>query len=189
MTTTQRTRPSYPQFEQLFQRSRSRAYKLAYRLIGNATEAEDITQDAYVCAWQHFARFDASRSFESWLFRIITNRVIDFRRRQKRRQVYSLDAPMQEGDSPPLGDLLPAPHSDPEQIVMGPIPEERLQAALCALPDTYRRALLLCSVEERSYQEIADTMRCSLGTVRSRIHRGKHLVRRTLEHKTDPEGV
>src|SRR5690349_10578350 len=98
MTTTQTTLSSQPEFEQLFKRSRQRAYNLAYRLTGSAVDAEDVTQDAYVRAWQHFDRFDASRSFEKWLFRIIANRVIDLKRRQKRVPMVSLDTPLPEAE-------------------------------------------------------------------------------------------
>ena len=173
---------SQRQFEQLFQRSQRRAYNLAYRLTGNATDAEDVTQDAYVRAWHNFDSYDASRSFEGWLFRIITNRVIDLRRRQKRVPMYSLDTPIQgDDDGQPLAHEFAAPDSDPEHIVVGPVMEERLQQALAALPTDYRAAILLCDVEQRSYQEIAEMMGCAIGTVRSRIHRARVMLRRQLE--------
>jgi RNA polymerase sigma-70 factor (ECF subfamily) len=173
---------SQHEFEQLYQRSHRRAYNLAYRLTGNATDAEDVTQDAYVRAWHNFDSYDSSRSFEGWLFRIITNRVIDLRRRQKRVPMYSLDTPVQgDEDGQPLAHEFAAPDSDPEQIVIGPIMEERLQEALAALPDDYRTAILLCDVEQRSYQEIADTMHCAIGTVRSRIHRARVMLRKHME--------
>lgn len=174
-------------FEHLFQRSQRRAYNLAYRLTGNAADAEDVTQDAYVRAWHNFDSYDATRSFEGWLFRIITNRVIDLRRRQKRVPMYSLDSPIQgDEDGHPLAHEFAAPDSDPEQIVVGPVMEERLQRALAALPTDYRTAILLCDVEQRSYQEIADRMRCALGTVRSRIHRARVMLRKRLEASTEP---
>jgi len=170
------------QFEQLFQRSQRRAYNLAFRLTGNATDAEDVTQDAYVRAWHNFDSYDANRSFEGWLFRIITNRVIDLRRRQKRVPMYSLDSPIQgDDDGQPLAHEFAAPNSDPEQIVVGPVMEERLQIALASLPVDYRKAILLCDVEQRSYQEIADQMHCAIGTVRSRIHRARVMLRKRLE--------
>ena len=170
------------EFELLFRRSQRRAYNLAYRLTGNSADAEDVTQDAYVRAWHNFERYDASRSFEGWLFRIITNRVIDLRRRQKRVPMYSLDSPIHgDDDGQPLAHEFAAPNSDPEQIVVGPVMEERLQAALASLPIDYRRAILLCDVEQRSYQEIADQMRCAIGTVRSRIHRARVMLRKRLE--------
>jgi len=173
---------SQQEFEMLFRRSQRRAYNLAYRLTGNAADAEDVTQDAYVRAWHNFDSYDATRSFEGWLFRIITNRVIDLRRRQKRVPMYSLDTPVQaDDDGQPLSHEFAAPDSDPEQIVIEPIMEERLQQALAALPTDYRVAILLCDVEQRSYQEIADEMHCAIGTVRSRIHRARVMLRRHLE--------
>jgi len=170
------------EFERLFQRSQRRAYNLAYRLTGNATDAEDVTQDAYVRAWHNFNTYDASRSFEGWLFRIITNRVIDMRRRQKRVPMYSLDTPIQgDEEGQPLAHEFAAPDSNPEDLVIGPIMEERLQSALAALPEDYRTAILLCDVEQRSYQEIAEAMHCAIGTVRSRIHRARVMLRKNLE--------
>jgi len=175
-------------FEQLFRRSQRRAYNLAYRLTGNVADAEDVTQDAYVRAWHNFASYDANRSFEGWLFRIITNRVIDLRRRQKRVPMYSLDSPIHgDEDGQPIAHEFAAPNSDPEQIVVGPVMEERLQNALAALPSDYRTAIMLCDVEERSYQEIADRMRCALGTVRSRIHRARVMLRKRMEASAEPE--
>ena len=170
------------EFEQLFQRSQRRAYNLAYRLTGNATDAEDVTQDAYVRAWHNFDSYDANRSFEGWLFRIITNRVIDLRRRQKRVPMYSLDTPVQgDDDGQPLAHEFAAPDGNPEQLVVGPVMDERLQEALTALPEDYRQAILLCDVEQRSYQEIADSMHCAIGTVRSRIHRARVMLRKYME--------
>lgn len=170
------------EFEKLFQRSQRRAYNLAYRLTGNATDAEDVTQDAYVRAWHNFESYDQTRPFEGWLFRIITNRVIDMRRRQKRVPIYSLDTPIQSDDEfAPLSHDFSAPNSNPEEIVVQPILEEKLQKALESLPEDYRKAIIMCDVEERSYQEIAETMHCAIGTVRSRIHRARMLLRKYLE--------
>lgn len=187
MTALSTTITSQREFEALFQRSHRRAYNLAYRLTGNATDAEDVTQDAYVRAWNNFANYDSSRSFEGWLFRIITNRVIDMRRRQKRVPMYSLDTPIQgDDDGQMLAHEFAAPDSNPEQIVVSPVMEERLQQALAALPADYRDAILLCDVEQRSYQEIADVMHCAIGTVRSRIHRARVMLRKYLESGTAP---
>jgi RNA polymerase sigma-70 factor (ECF subfamily) len=182
MNTIAHTAQDRRDFEQLFLRSQRRAYNLAYRLTGNATDAEDVTQDAYLRAWHNFETYDANRSFEGWLFRIITNRVIDLRRRQKRVPMYSLDAPVQgDDDGQPLSHEFAAPDSDPQQIVIEPIMEERLQKALAALPADYRTAILMCDVQERSYQEIAETMHCAIGTVRSRIHRARVMLRKYME--------
>ena len=182
MTTLSTIAPIQQEFERLFQRSQRRAYSLAYRLTGNAADAEDVTQDAYVRAWNNFDSYDATRSFEGWLFRIITNRVIDMRRRQKRVPMYSLDSPIHgDEDGQPLAHEFASPNSNPEDIVVGPVMEEKLQSALAGLPTDYRTAILLCDVEQRSYQEIADTMHCAIGTVRSRIHRARVMLRKQLE--------
>jgi RNA polymerase sigma-70 factor (ECF subfamily) len=166
------------QFELLFQRSQRRVYRFAYHLLGNTCDAEDVVQDAYLRAWQHFDGFDTTRSFEGWLFRIVTNRVIDLRRRQKRVPMYSLDTAFYfREDEPFQVDKFAAPHSDPAEIVIEPILEETLQNALEALPTNYRTAILLCDVEQYSYQDIANMMQCAIGTVRSRIHRARVLLR------------
>ncbi len=170
------------EFEELFLRSQRRAYNLAYRLTGNAADAEDVAQDAYVRAWNNFDTYDHARSFEGWLFRIITNRVIDMRRRQKRVPMYSLDTPVQgDEEGQPLAHEFAAPDSNPQDIVINPIMDEKLQKALAALPTDYRTAILMCDVEQKSYQEIAIAMRCAIGTVRSRIHRARVMLRKHLE--------
>jgi RNA polymerase sigma-70 factor (ECF subfamily) len=188
LTITNNTLPSndnQQEFERLFLRSRRRAYNLAYRLTGNAADAEDVAQDAYVRAWHNFETYDSSRSFEGWLFRIITNRVIDMRRRQKRVPMYSLDTPVQgDDDGQPLAHEFAAPESDPQDIVINPIMDEKLQKALLSLPTDYRAAILMCDVEQKSYQEIAIAMRCAIGTVRSRIHRARVMLRKQLESGT-----
>ena len=176
MSTTQN------RFEQLFQRSQRRAYNLALKLTGNTADAEDVTQDAFLRAWDNFDSYDANRSFEGWLFRIITNRVIDMRRRQKRVPMYSLDNPIYgDDDGQPLAHEFAAPDSDPMNLVIDPVMEEKLQSALEALPGDYRQAIMLCDVEQRSYQEIADMMHCAIGTVRSRIHRARVMLRKNMD--------
>jgi RNA polymerase sigma-70 factor (ECF subfamily) len=169
-------------FEGLFERSRKRAYRLAYRLCGNVVEAEDITQDAYLRAWTHFAQWDRSRPFETWLFRIVTNLVIDARRRRLRRPTLSLDAPFRlESEGDPMQDQLASTVNNPEELLLQGTMEEALQNALAALPSDYRQVVLLCDVEERNYEEIAAIMGCPIGTVRSRLHRARHALRRSLE--------
>ena len=81
------------QFALLYRRSYRRMYRLAYRLTGNAADAEDLAQDAYVRAWRHFDQYKADGSFEGWLSRILTNRAIDRARRKNRVPMYSLDGP------------------------------------------------------------------------------------------------
>lgn len=169
------------EFETLYRRSSRRAYNLAYRMLGNAAEAEDVTQDAFVRAWRHFGQYDPARPFEGWLFRIVTNLVVDLKRRQKRVMVYSLDAPLgKDSEGAALTLDLPDPSANPEQMLLQDTFSEPLQNALDALPKDYRAAVLLADVEELTYDEIADILRCPIGTVRSRIHRARQLLRKAL---------
>jgi len=96
--------------------------------------------------------------------------------------MYSLDTPVQgDDDGQPLAHEFAAPDSNPQDIVINPIMDEKLQKALASLPADYRTAILMCDVEQKSYQEIAIAMRCAIGTVRSRIHRARVMLRKQLE--------
>jgi RNA polymerase sigma-70 factor (ECF subfamily) len=173
------------EFEVLYRKNRQRAYNLAYRLLGNRAEAEDVTQDAFVRAWHSFAQYDRLRPFESWLMRIVTNLVIDRRRRQKRVNICSLDAPAASStDGSSMLLELPDSSREPESLMMAGTYEESLQNALSLLPLRYREPVLLADVEERSYEEIAALLNCPVGTVRSRIHRARLMLRNTLMGNT-----
>ncbi len=170
------------EFEQLFRRSYRRAYNLAYRLTGNATEAEDITQDAYFRAWSRFYQYEHSRSFESWLFRIITNLVIDHHRQERRANIISLNAPIfDETGAVAYQRELTDQRPTPEELIIENLLETPLQAALDSLSPIYRAAIILADIGDESYEEIAQVMGCAIGTVRSRIHRARRLMRRYLE--------
>ena len=96
--------------------------------------------------------------------------------------MYSLGTPVQgDDDGQPLAHEFAAHDSDPQDIVINPIMDEKLQKALASLPTDYRTAILMCDVEQKSYQEIAIAMRCAIGTVRSRIHRARVMLRKQLE--------
>jgi len=182
METTMNGARNRQEFEQQYMRSHKRAYNLAYRMLGNSAEAEDVTQDAFVRAWQSFNQYDRSRPFEAWLFRIVTNLAIDRRRRWNRLPIYSLDAPItHDSDGEPFHLELADSKADPEQAMLKDRFNEVLERALHSLPPEYRTAVLLADVEGRSYQEIAEIMGCAIGTVRSRIHRARNLLRRALE--------
>jgi len=170
------------EFEALYRRSHKRAYNLAYRLLGNAAEAEDVTQEAYFRAWRNFARYDRAYSFEAWLYRILTNLASDCRRRKRRVAIYSLDTRFGLDPDGLSGALEIADDSaNPETLLCDHNFSEPLARALAALPDGHRTAVLLADVAECSYDEIAQIMQCPVGTVRSRIHRGRLMLRRSLK--------
>lgn len=186
------------EFEELMQRNYSRAYSAAYRMMGNASDAEDLTQDAFMRVWTAFDRYDRSRPFEGWLFRIISNLAIDRWRRQSGMPVCSLDAEGngcsasrqsgrfaggQTGKGAPLLACLADERTGvmPEQAYLRAETGSRVRRALSALPGDYRKAVVLADVKGYSYEEIAQHVGCPVGTIRSRLHRGRQLLRQNIQ--------
>lgn len=165
-------------FETLMKSSYRQAYGLAYRLTGNSAEAEDLVQETYVRAFRFFARYDEALPFTSWLFRIMTNVQIDTVRRRNRIKTSSLDAGGPEsGQAWELPDLTHSPDKSLLETTMA----EPVQLALRSINPEFRTAVIMADVEGLAYEEIAELMQISIGTVRSRIHRGRKQLKRHLE--------
>jgi RNA polymerase sigma-70 factor (ECF subfamily) len=155
-------------------------YGVACRLTRNPTEAEDLVQDALVKAMRARDQFRQGTNLKAWLFRILTNTFINkYRRGGLERSLF--DGP----DADPLADGWVSANTmrqlrDPEQVALLPLVEGEVRRALDALPPEFRLAVVLCDVEEFSYEEIAQIMGCPIGTVMSRLHRGRKLLQREL---------
>src|SRR5579862_6743775 len=155
-------------------------YGVACRLTRNPTEAEDLVQDALVKAMRARHQFHVGTNLKAWLFRILTNTFINkYRRGGLERSLF--DGP----DADPLVDGWVSAATmrqlrDPEQIALMPLVESEVRRALDALPAEFKLAVILCDVEEFSYEEIAEIMGCPIGTVMSRLHRGRKLLQRSL---------
>jgi len=160
-------------FEALAKQHYKQAYHIAYRMTGGHARAEDLTQEAMVRAYQSFHRYRRDLPFANWLYRIIVNLHIDELRRRPKAWVDSVE------DLPALMEL-PDLNSDPSDMILSQEIDARIQRALCALPRDFRMSVVLCDIEGLSYEEIAEVMQCSIGTVRSRIHRGRNQLRRLL---------
>ncbi len=189
---------SQEEFERLLQRNYSRAYSAAYRMMGNAPDAEDLTQEAFVRVWAAFDRYDRSRPFEGWLFRILSNLAIDRWRRHSGMPVCSLDAEGvgsrsangrqtgrfagRDGRGAPLSACLADERTSamPEQSFLRAEAGHRVRRALSALPYDYRKAVVLADIQGYSYEEIAQHVGCPVGTIRSRLHRGRQLLRQNI---------
>lgn len=169
------------EFQALMERTQRQAYHMAYRMTGNRDDAEDITQEAYLRAYRSFGTYNRQLPFESWFFRILSNLFIDVLRRRPKQKPLSLDQPIGEdsGDEHLLLQI-PAPKGNPEQSLMSNVMDEKLQLALTSLPEVFRKAVWFCDVDGYSYEEIADQMGTSIGTVRSRIHRGRLLLKKAM---------
>lgn len=166
------------QFERLMSDSHRQAYSTALRLTGNPTEAEDLMQEAYVRAYRFFHRYDDSLPFTSWLFRIMTNLHIDAVRRKTRLRMISLEQSGSDGDR--SWDV-PDTRMNADEALAHESLGDRIQLGLRAMNPEFRTAIVLSDIEGMSYEEVADAMQTSVGTVRSRIHRGRKQLRSYLE--------
>lgn len=166
-------------FASLVQEHERYLYNIAYRLCGSREEAEDLVQDALVRAYRAFRSFKPGTSFKSWLYRIVSNLYVDTLRKRSKFREESLDEPVYYEDSE-FTKMVPDQSTDPSQMVEEKAFVGEVQKALDRLPVEYRLAVILCDVEGFTYEEIADIMDCSIGTVRSRIHRGRKALRNYL---------
>ncbi len=167
------------EFDELVRRHYRQAYNLAYRLTGNAADAEDLVQDAFLRAYRFFDRYDRSLPFMNWFSRILTNLYIDEYRRRGRLKTVSLDEPLQteEGEEGPSVLDLPDPGLSPLEIAMDREYIDAIHEGLQQLAPEFRTAVILADIQGHSYEEIAEIMGTSIGTVRSRIHRGRKQLR------------
>lgn len=156
-----------PSWDELVRQHADRVYRLAYRLSGNQHDAEDLTQETFIRVFRSVQNYQPG-TFEGWLHRITTNLFLDMVRRRSRIRMEAL---------PDDYDRVPADDPNPEQIYHDARLNADLQAALDSLPPEFRAAVVLCDIEGLSYEEIGATLGVKLGTVRSRIHRGRHAIR------------
>ncbi len=163
-------------FNQLVERYETVAYNVALRAVGNAEDAADATQEAFISAYRAIAEFRGG-SFKAWLLRIVVNACHDQHRRQQRRPATSMDAMVEEAGEAPWADP-DAP--DPEAIVLTKETRRIIEAVLAELPDEQRIAIALVDMQDLSYEEAAEAMRCAVGTIRSRLARGRARVREQL---------
>jgi RNA polymerase sigma-70 factor (ECF subfamily) len=157
-------------------------YRFAVKLTGNAVAAEDLVQETYLRAVRAFPSLRDRERIKPWLFQILSRLVID-QHRSTRHEVH-LASP-EELDQFSLYDLIwdedPLPYSDRlHDDFLAQFPDEEVRAALLALPEVYRVPLVLLYTEEMSYRELAEVLRCPMGTVMSRLHRGRKILEREL---------
>jgi RNA polymerase sigma-70 factor (ECF subfamily) len=163
-------RDQVPTWEQIAREEGRFLYTVAYRLTGNHEDAQDLVQEVLLRVQRGLARYEPG-SLHGWLSRIATNAFLDDVRRRKRRPTDPL------GEDPDR--VVPSAPSADQALADAVLPDE-VQRALRGLPDEYRAAVVLCDVVGFGYQEIADTLGVPVGTVRSRIHRGRAQLREVL---------
>jgi|SRR6266545_2332227 len=167
-----------PTWDEVVRQHAPRVYRLAYRLSGNPQDAEDLTQETFVRVFKSLASYQPG-TFEGWLHRITTNLFLDMVRRRQRIRFDAL---------PEDSERLPGRERSPEQVYTDSRLDPDVQRALDALHPDFRVAVVLCDIEGLSYEEIATTLGIKLGTVRSRIHRGRLQLREALRHRAPRAG-
>ncbi|MFC6287911.1 RNA polymerase sigma factor SigE [Nocardioides sp. GCM10027113] len=168
-----------PTWDEVVERHSDRVYRLAYRLTGNPHDAEDLTHDVFVRVFRSLDSYTPG-TFEGWLHRITTNLFLDQARRKQRIRFDALS----DERAAQLTSSSPAP----ETAYADQRFDDDVEAALATLPPDFRAAVVLCDVEGLSYEEIAEILDAKLGTVRSRIHRGRAMLRKALAHRAPQAG-
>ncbi len=169
-------RSSTASFEQLALPLFGRLYNFAHWLTQNREEAEDLVQETYAKALKGFSSFEAGTNFKAWMFRILRNTFLNSRTGLRAATV-QLDLP---DDDP----ALPTERQTPETILIDRASQEIVQEAIAGLAVPYREVLLLCEVEEMSYQEIASALAIPVGTVMSRLSRARRALREAVQEKS-----
>lgn len=168
------------EFAGLIARAGDKAYNFAYRLSGNEPDARDLVQEAFARAFQHADSYDPTRPFDSWLLRIMHNVFLDAMRRHSHSRTVSLDAAAPAGDGG-WTDILPEREPSATDEMIREESLDLLQKALARLPLMYRTAVVLCDIEGLPYEKISEVMGVPVGTVRSRLHQGRTLLRKSYD--------
>ena len=167
----------------------SSLYGAALRLTRNPADAEDLVQETYLRAYRGFAGFKEGTNLKAWLYRILTNSFINtYRKKQREPQI--VDGP-DDVDEWYLFDRLGARNveASAESTVLDQIPDAEVKAALESIPENFRLAVLLADVEGFSYKEIAEITDVPIGTVMSRLHRGRKALERALWETAKERGL
>ncbi|MCX6345735.1 MAG: sigma-70 family RNA polymerase sigma factor [Armatimonadetes bacterium] len=169
------------EFDALVKRHHKHAYNIAYRMAGNHADAEDLTQEAFIRAFRFFGQYRRDLPFESWLYKIMSNAFVDRLRRKPKVKMRSLDQPVVSADGDSQQFDVADTAAGPEECVLSLEVDSNIQAALDTLPDAFRLTVIYADIEGLSYEEIAEATNTNVGTVRSRLHRGRRLLRNKLK--------
>jgi RNA polymerase sigma-70 factor (ECF subfamily) len=173
-------------------------YGVALRLTRNPRDAEDLVQDTVLRAYRYWHKFERGTNCKAWLFKILTNTFINRYHRTKRDRDHLASVrptwPHSYGDEEAatqdiLSHEVTEASRDPEGALASRLLSDDVIRALEALPPEFRLAVLLCDVEEFSYKEIAEIMECPVGTVMSRLFRGRRLLQRSLHDYAVEQGI
>ena len=170
-------------FEELVATFERPVFALCYRILGDAEEARDAAQETFLKVYRGLGSFRGESGLKTWIYRIAVNQAMNQQRwwrRRRRDETISLDITRGQSDTT-IGDSLPGPGRSPEAQAISNERELQVMRALDEIKQEYRIALILREIEELSYEEIAETLGISIGTVKSRIARGREELRRRVK--------
>jgi len=169
-------------FSELVDKYKQPVMNLAYRMLRDLTEAEDLAQNVFVQVHKSASRYEVSAKFSTWLFTITRNLCLNEIRRRSRHPTDPLEASYPEHEDQPLRQFEDRKTASPPDTLLQSELEQKIEQALAELPENQRTAILLCRRDELSYEDIADVLGCSISATKSLIHRG----RQTLKQKLKP---
>jgi RNA polymerase sigma-70 factor (ECF subfamily) len=168
-------------------------YASALRLARNKENAEDLVSEVYSRAWKSYAQFTPGTNMRAWLYRILTNTYINhYRQKQRQPGMVNLDQQVgdtEAGNGTSLYDKLADTARKPDEVLANRFLDRDIQKAIESLPDEFRMVVLLCDVQSFSYQDAADMLDIPIGTVRSRLFRGRRLLQKVLWEQAVAAGV
>lgn len=166
-------------FEQLVEKHQSRVYTLAYRYMGNYADASDLAQEAFIKIYRSLGTYRGEASFQSWMYRLVTNVCMDELRRRGRARTVSIEELM-EGKKGLIMHRENTGSRLPEDAVIRRELQREVQNVLSSLSDEHRIIVVMRDIQGYSYEEIAEILHCSLGTVKSRLNRARHVLKEKL---------
>ncbi len=167
-------------FEDVVSFYQNKVFAICFRMIGNKHEAEDLAQEAFIRAYINIQSYDENRKFSTWLYRIATNLAID--RMRKKKPDYYLDAEIKGTEGMNLYSQIPDNGVLPEDEVTSLETQSYIQKEIMQLPAKYRSIIALRFIDELSLKEISEILEIPVGTVKTRIHRGREALRKKLRH-------
>ncbi|GAF65210.1 RNA polymerase sigma factor SigW [Alkalihalobacillus trypoxylicola] len=167
-------------FAELVELYKDKVYQVAYRMVGNPYEAQDVAQEAFLRSYMNIDQFDINRKFSTWIFRIATNVAID--RLRKKKPDYYLQEEVKGSDGLTLESQIAADEELPEDQVVKLEMQEWIQDEINRLPPKYRTVVILKYMEDLSLKEISEILDMPVSTVKTRIHRGREALRKRMKN-------
>jgi len=168
-------------FAELVDKYKQPVMNLIYRILRDATEAEDLAQNVFVQVYKSAHRYEVTAKFSTWLFTIARNLCLNEIRRRSRHPADSIEATHGESEDQPARQFEDHKTFQPTENVLHQEIEQKIEQAMADLPETQRTAILLCRRDDMSYEEIAEVIGCSLSATKSLIHRGRETLKQKLK--------